>query len=471
MTRNYTVTIKNAKNKKKSSKKKLFIFIGIIIILVVGFGYGYTKLKKYAQSCQGDECNPLLRPLVNTIDPKLDKNEDGTTNILLIGVDTRENNKGLMNTDTMIILTIDHNNKTSMMTSIPRDLWVKYTLPNVNSTSSKVNSVYAFAEAQQQGKGIDTLKEVVFKITGFEINYYVKVTLKGFVEAIDTIEGIDIYLENTYKDIYPKDELPDDFQQNCILKYNDGAFCMYTYPAGDNHLTGQYALIYARMRMWTSDFDRARRQQEVINATKKKILSTETLLDPTKLWDMYNIVKEYVETSPFSINDIRAAINLKDSIDTENTASVVLDPNFGNYAGEFIIRGTNPNLGYYIEAKDLSYESIKNYLAEIRKNPKTYNERPVVSIYNATGNTELEEDYKQKLIDDNSFITVVEANKIIPNDLEIHTGIKIYKLTGEEMPASSYYLKEFFDIDEILTEVPEDIKALKKEQFIIVIGK
>lgn len=209
MSRNYTVTIRNDKKKEKRHKKGRGLFKFLLLLAILGgavFAGGYY-LKKYAQSCTGDSCNPLLKPILNTIEPKLIQ-EDGLTNILIVGIDTRGENSGLMNTDTMIILTINHNDGTATMTSTPRDLWVRYETPNGNTVATKINSAYAVGEMQEKGKGIETLSNVLEMVTGLKIHYYVKFTLEGFTDLIDTLGGIDIEVASKYKDAYPESELP-----------------------------------------------------------------------------------------------------------------------------------------------------------------------------------------------------------------------------------------------------------------------
>lgn len=457
--------------KKKASKSSRNIVFGFLIIVTCLFAGG-IMLKKYAASCEGESCNPIIRPIVNTIDPKL-KQDNGLTNILLVGIDTRESNQGLMNTDSLIIATVDHNNQTVSLTSIPRDLWVRYKLPNGNYASSKVNSAYASGEWHGEGKGMDTLVPLVEEIIGEPIHYWVKVTLKGFVEIVDTIGGIDIEVPEYYKDAYPASELPPDMEKDCVPFYHDGKYCIFIFEQGTHHLDGQHALIYARMRLLspTGDFDRARRQQRVINATKEKVLSTDTLLDPGKLWDMFNIVKENIETSNFTINDIRAALALKDKFDLDNIANIVLDPMLGNVLGKYIYVGdSSSGRGYHILPRDETFEEIHKLLDAIRKYPGIYNEAPVISLYNATGNSKLDPDWGMKLNDENPIIQIRNTNKVVKNPDGTYTGIKIYRFAPEQKTETEKFLKEFFGVDGIIDDINDDTTATAGEDYVIVIG-
>ncbi|MFC1780286.1 LCP family protein [Patescibacteria group bacterium] len=477
MSKTYSVTIRDRKNKKgsrrkrsnqKGSKKILLLFFFILICLGAG---GYF-LYNYAVNCVGDSCNPILGSLAATIEPKLEQ-DNGMTNILLAGIDTRGENSGLMNTDTIIILTVDYENETTMMTSIPRDLWVKYSLPNGNTTGTKINGAYANGEWQQEGKGMETLQNAVETIIGEPIHYSVKVTLAGFIEMVDAIGGVDIEIPEYYKDAYPASELPPEYQQDCIPFYHGGKYCLFEFFEGSEHMDGQRALIYARSRLLSQrgDFDRAIRQQRVIDSIKEKILSSETYLNPQKIWDIYTIIKENVDTSTFNINDIRAGINLKDTVDVDEIGHVVLDPYLGNAMGKYIHRPVdNPARGYYIIAYDQTYSDIQELLRNIRKYPAIYNEATSISIYNATSVTKLERDWASEIEEDHSLFNIIQTNKVIQNTNNQYSGIVIYKFTEDEKPASEEYLKEFFNVNELTTEVPTGLKNFHGEDYVIVLG-
>lgn len=476
MTKKYIVNIDNSpKRKSGKSNKRTILKIFFLIFLIGGLVFGISYyLKDYNKNCRnGNSCNTLLSSISQAITPKLQKTINDRTNILVVGIDTRQGNSGLMNTDSMIVLTIDHTTGKAMMTSIPRDLWVTYELPNGSVTASKMNSIYAAAEVQQEGSGIQALEQTVEMVTGFKINYYVKVTLQGFVETIDAIGGIDLEVEKHYKDAYPASELPTELQATCQPFYHDGKYCIFEYPVGTHHLDGNHALIYARTRILSpaGDFDRAKRQQQVIDTVKSKILSSETLLDPTKLWDIFQIVNDNVDTSKFSLNDIRAGINLKDEIDTENIAQVVLDPNLGNFMGEYIYVGINNGQGYHIVARDETYSQIHNLLGIILEYPKIYEENPKISVYNATGVYTLEKDIGTEIIEEMPLINVIETSRPIYDNDNIHRDIKVYKFANEEMSGTEKYLEDKLAIDNIITEIPEGVVNYLGEDFVIIVGK
>jgi LCP family protein required for cell wall assembly len=456
------------KQDKGMKKSKRFVIIGLAVIVLILGGLGFYGIR-FLNSI-GLEFNPL-EDIPEAITPKLDQ-DNGITNILLVGIDTREDNPGLMNTDTIMVASIDHENKTIMLVSAPRDLYVKYPLPNGNTTRSKINSAYANGEWQKEGSGMETLQALMEEIIGEPIHYNAKVTLSGFIETIDAIGGIDIEVTEDYTDAYPKIELPQDYQENCN-HWKDRGYCLFTFEEGTHHLDGQMALIYSRMRLLSpsGDFDRARRQQRVLDAAKNKILSTETLLDAKKLWELYTILEEHFETSGFSVNDIRAALVLKDEVNLDEIGHVVLDPYLGNVYGKYIYVGSREvyNL-YHITIRDETYEDIQALIYSARKYPGIYNEATKISIHNATGNKVFEKDWIGELEADNPLFLVQQPNRIIPNPNGHYTEISIYKFTEEEKPASEEYLKEFFGVEEITIEFDDGTINYLGEDYVIVIG-
>ena len=116
------------------------------------------------------------------------------------------------------------------------------------------------------------------------IHYWVKVDFKGFKELVDAIGGIDVLVTEDINDqLYPKDG---------TFEYEP-----FVITKGQHHLDGATALKYARSRKTTSDFDRARRQQQIIYAVKHKALSANILISKDKIEDILDVLKENIETN------------------------------------------------------------------------------------------------------------------------------------------------------------------------------
>jgi LCP family protein required for cell wall assembly len=179
-------------------------------------------------------------------------------NVLVMGLDSREaESDDIPRTDTMILFSLDPESRTAGMLSIPRDLWVG--IPGFDH--NKINTAYRLGEVynvSERGPGLAL--HTVEEFLGMEIDYYAMVDFLAFENFIDELGGITINLSEKIV-IDP------------LGKHNTT-----TLKAGEHVLPGHLALAYARSRNTTgSDFDRAKRQQQVIMAIRDRILSAELL--------------------------------------------------------------------------------------------------------------------------------------------------------------------------------------------------
>ena len=218
---------------------------------------------------------------------------EGQVNILVMGLDRRPHEGNApTRTDTMFVLTIDQASKTAGILGIPRDSWVE--VPYRNSEGfdqARVNTVYARGETfGYDGGGPKLVKEVIEHNFGIPIDHYVIIDFEGFVEVIDELGGINVYVtEEVYDPTYSRTELPGDYYP-------------LSFEVGEHHMDGQTALDYSRTRFGNSDLDRIQRQQQVIfaaidRALERRLFSFDTLTD---LWGKY---KDAIDTD---INDLQA---------------------------------------------------------------------------------------------------------------------------------------------------------------------
>ncbi len=181
-------------------------------------------------------------------------------NILFFGLDYREweAGQGPPRSDTMIVFTIDPISKTTGMLSIPRDMWVN--IPD-GFGYSRINTAYPSGEgARLAGGGAELARKTVEQFLGVPIHYYAQVDFYTFVEFIDFLGGVDPWVEETLI-LDPIGPGKDKFKVNCC---------------GYRHMNGWRTLAYARTRKTNGgDIDRAKRQQFVIYAIRKKVLDPE----------------------------------------------------------------------------------------------------------------------------------------------------------------------------------------------------
>ena len=241
-------------------------------------------------------------------EPLPDWQKKERVNILLLGIDEREDQHGPWRTDTMIVLTIDPENMTAGMFSIPRDLWV----PIPGYSENRINTAHYTGDLKKYPGGGPALaiKTVQYNL-GIPIHYYVRINFSGFVEAVDTIGGVDIYVEKEIDDpLYPD---------------NAYGYDPLYIPAGLQHMDGELALKYARTRHGGSDFDRLRRQQQVIIAVRDKVLRFKLLpqLLP-KLPELLKSVGDAVQTD-LQLDEMLNLAQLVGQISDEYVKTAVID--------------------------------------------------------------------------------------------------------------------------------------------------
>lgn len=183
-------------------------------------------------------------------------------NILLLGIDEREQQSGPWRTDTMLVLSVEPVSRTVTLLSIPRDVWV--TIPGLNR-EAKINTAHFYGDAEgYPGGGPALAMGTVEAVFDLPIQYYVRLNFSGFERAIDLIGGIDVDVPEAIDDpLYPDSGY--------------GYEPLYI-PAGRQHMDGRLALKYARTRHSAlGDFERMGRQQQVIMAVRDKVLQANLL--------------------------------------------------------------------------------------------------------------------------------------------------------------------------------------------------
>jgi LCP family protein required for cell wall assembly len=293
------------------------------IFLIVGgiyFGYGFyvtvRELVAHAQLPSFPNVNlpsvsgqgPERQSDISTGgEPPPDLQKKERVNILLLGIDERQDQYGPWRTDTMIVLTIDPEYNTAGILSIPRDLWVN--IPGYGA--NRINTAHYTGDLKKHpGGGPALVIKTVQDFFGIPIHYYVRVNFRGFVEAINTIGGIDIYVEEEIDD----PEYPDEAY---------GYDPLYI-PAGLQHMDGELALKYARTRHSGSDFDRLRRQQQVIMAVRDKVLRFDLLPELLpRLPELLKTVGDSVQTD-LQLDEMLKLVQLASKIDDEHIKTAII---------------------------------------------------------------------------------------------------------------------------------------------------
>ncbi len=177
-------------------------------------------------------------------------------NILLLGSDIRPNTT-TYRTDTIILVTINKDLGTVNLTSIPRDLYVY--IPGW--TVQRINTAMNYG-------GYHTLAMTLAYNFGVYPDYYLMINFSNFVKVINSLGGIDVEVGKNFSD-------------------QRTGFGWYRVQQGTVHMDGDTALWYVRSRYTSSDIDRLRRTQEVIQAVGYRLLSFDVLKRSPELYNIY----------------------------------------------------------------------------------------------------------------------------------------------------------------------------------------
>lgn len=236
----------------------------------------------------------------------------GRITVLLLGVDQRPDDPSPLRTDTMIVLTVQPETNRAGMISLPRDLFVP--IPGFDY-SGKINTAFTVGEINKYpGGGGALAKKTVSEFLGYPIDYTVTVNFDGFVEAIDAIGGIDVVVPKTIHD----EEYP-------TIDYGYQTFHI---DAGLQHLDGESALKYVRTRKspGDDDFQRSQRQQQVLMATKNKLIE-DKLLTPVRLLELFRVVSQSVKHD-IPANQLPNLLAVASRMQLDQIEQLVLDTRF-----------------------------------------------------------------------------------------------------------------------------------------------
>ena len=335
---------KFTKKKKKILTKKRAVFLAVVAVAL------FSALR-FPSSIRS-----LLAPVSvfsQIINPQNLDQTDGRTNILALGVD-RRSNRGFVGglTDTIMVVSLDAKKKDATIISIPRDLWVEMEECE-KQPRGKINSAYACG-------GFELTQKVVGEVLGIPIHYFAIVDFESFEEAIDILGGVEVDVERAFDDYtYPifgkeLDQCDGDPEYNCRYEH-------LHFDAGLQHMDGETALAFARSRHAEgsegSDFARIKRQQKVALAAKDKALSLQTLTNPGKLRELYDLFSDSIETN-VGFKEVERFYQLSRSFEDGQVNSYLLDGSWDNeeallhtpekelYGGAYVLV---PKAGNYFE--------------------------------------------------------------------------------------------------------------------------
>lgn len=277
---------RSEKNKKMGLPTKVFLwFIGILVLLAL-IAVIYLGFKIF--SVGGSIHNPLDRDKSALRDKNVNLDDGDPFTIALFGVDSnaeRNANGGGQRSDTIMVLSVNPEKKTTEIVSIPRDTQADIV---GKGTTEKINHAYAYGGPDMAVKSLEKLLNV-------PIDHYATIDMDGMKDMIDTVGGITV-------------------TSNATFSY-DG----YQFTEGEQaKMDGEEAMAFIRSRKEDGaggDFGRQERQQLVIQGLANKLTSVSSI---THFNSLMNHVEDNVKTdlSVSQLNKVRS--NYKDANDNVN---------------------------------------------------------------------------------------------------------------------------------------------------------
>lgn len=243
-------TARKEQSAKKKKHRGLRRFLTVVLVLLLALaGLWYVTISHLYDKVEYAPTDILAdQPM----------KEEGVTNILLIGNDSRVNGED-GRSDAMILVSISNQTKTIYMTSLLRDIYVD--IPG--HESNRLNAAYAFG-------GPELLLETIKQNLDIEVNRYVQVNFQAFANLIDAVGGVELELTND------EVQLVNAYLNEYNMLENRPIDTDYL-PAdasGLLHLNGPQALAYSRNRYIGSDFGRTERQRKILEAVFHQLPSS-----------------------------------------------------------------------------------------------------------------------------------------------------------------------------------------------------
>ncbi|WP_373795114.1 LCP family protein [Jeotgalibaca porci] len=233
---------------KKKNKVVRFIFSFLLLFLVV-VGIYVFDVYRNVDNTTDKIYEPVDEEVEKVRASSANLNSKDPISILLLGVDTGDLGRTERGrSDTMMVVTVNPNTKKSTIMSIPRDTYTEIVGYGI---SDKLNHAYAFGGNSMAINSVQNLLDI-------PIDYYVTVNMAGIQEIVNAVGGVDVVSPLT-------------FTQDGYTFYQDEV----------NHLDGNAALAFARMRYEDPDGDTGRqaRQRIIIEGVVNKVTSASTLLN------------------------------------------------------------------------------------------------------------------------------------------------------------------------------------------------
>src|SRR5258708_3625916 len=445
------------------------IVAALLIVVLAGATLTYKRLDDFIAATTGHHLNPLgevvqaLEPAQGTIAYKLKHGQ--RVNILLLGRGGYENDAPFL-TDSIMAVSIDPVTNRVVVASIPRDLVVKMNLQGPGRTwANKINAAYEVPYTNiiccvvkpytgRDGGG-HAAEHEVGKITGLTFDRYIAVDFVAFRDMVNALGGVDVCLTTALDDYtYP----------NYV-----GGFHPIHFKAGCQHLNGEQALEVARSRhavqaTQQSDFGRARRQQDMMEAIKKKTTSVNGF---SKAPAVLNALKKNI-TTDMSLSDMKAIYDWGKNLPNTSIIRVALTAPQAGTAGN-LLDFSDCGMGSYVSQLcplDQSYTMIHRYINNLLISPAVLAEKAPIQFANGSNNFAGLEGRITGMFDP----TGLMLTDPIPHQPSSKTYILDY--SGGQFPLTAKWLAGYFGATIVQATPTKPTPARRQQTFglVVVLG-
>lgn len=325
-----------------ASVAAVVVLAGVLLAPHVVFAYYDLVQYNLITTVFGDNDSTSVAAPTTTDAPAIDPNDGGSNstgttattitlqeaeiwdgldrlNILLIGGDAGIGRTGIR-TDSMITVSIDPKTGETAMFQVPRN-WTYAPLPegmgvwDCDCYPGLTNELWVMGEQYPEafpGPGTpseNAVKGMTSEFLGIPIHYYALVNLDGFVDLVDSLGGVDIYVEERIVD----NEFP---------SYSDGTITTLAIEQGQQHMDGELALAYSRTRHQDSDYSRMFRQRCVLEGLLEQTDPASLLLNFGKL---SRVIQDTMMTD-IPIDALPQLVELMPKVDQDEIVSIRFMP-------------------------------------------------------------------------------------------------------------------------------------------------
>jgi polyisoprenyl-teichoic acid--peptidoglycan teichoic acid transferase len=346
---------------------KPYVISTLGIVLVIFFiGYGFLRFFPQLNLVK------IFSGFAGIFGKSLATDQFNQTNILLLGTGSK-GHEGEHLTDSIVLVNINHDTNSVNLVSLPRDLYMSTS----EYRGNRINHMYEIAllgteNEENFTEALDFMRRNVSDVLNIEIPYAIKIDFRGFERAVDLLGGIDLYVNKTIDDPFYPEEGTYGYQRFFIAE-------------GNQHLDGKTALKYVRSRKTSSDFDRSKRQQQVLIAIRDKAVEENILSRPSKVKALYRAIAEHVVTN-LDIRELLSLSGLAAKFDTEKLYKWSLhdDPSRAGYFLYTPVRSLYGGAYVLLPAGD-SWEHISRFFRIIFNGAHIIDEGQTIQVLNGAG--------------------------------------------------------------------------------------